>query len=159
MAAKSLSGILQPPLTGPERTPYCAVGHRRGIAKGLPLLSRGLTSRKFWLRAVMALSVFLCAVSPALAQNICYVEASDDGGRQAQRIESIDNRTLVARHGEQSGFAGILTGQFTPSGYSLAALPVTAANRLNKVSTTSYSKPSRVLANRGVGPGNPPPLL
>ena len=106
----------------------------------------------------MALSVFLCAVSPALAQNICYVEASDDGGRQAQRIEALDNRTLVARHGEESGIAGISTGQFTPSGYSLAAFPVIAAIWPNKLSTISYTRLTRVLANRNVGPGNPPPL-
>ena len=122
------------------------------------MLSRGIAPRKFWLRAVMALSVFLCAVSPALAQNICYVEASDDGGRQAQRIEALDNRTLVARHGEESGIAGISTGQFTPSGYSLAAFPVIAAIWPNKLSTSSHTRLTRVLANRNVGPGNPPPL-
>lgn len=127
--------------------------------KGRPLLSRGLTPRRFWLRAVMALSVFLCAVSPALAQNICYVEASDDSGRQTQRVEALDNSTLVARHGEQSGFTGILTGRFSPSGYSLTALPVTAAIRLNKLSSTNCPRPTRVLTNRDVGPGNPPPLI
>ena len=127
--------------------------------KGRPLLSRGLTPRRFWLRAVMALSAFLCAVSPALAQNICYVQASDDGGRQAQRIEALDSTALVARHGEQSGLADISTGQFTPSGYSLAALPITAGIRVGKLSSTTYPRPTRVLANREVGPGNPPPLI
>ena len=123
------------------------------------MFSRGPSSSSFWLRILLAFSFVLCALSPAVAQNVCYNDASDDGGRHTQRAEATDRTLQVARHADQDGRVAMLTGRFTPAGYSLAAHPEASSIKLPQGATRTFSKLAQALGNRAFKPDTPPPLI
>lgn len=109
-------------------------------------------------RLLLALSLLLCALSPAIAQSSRYADSSDDGSRRPCPlvVGTIDDAPS-ARPVEEARCVAAFFGQFTRSGYSLKQVGGDA------VATISVSRTARQLATvdpleglRGPTPERPP---
>ena len=75
-------------------------------------------------RLCIMLAVFVCALSPSVAQSLRYGDAADDGfgGRLPIAVNQLAD-TPVSRESEPRRLLLVASGQFVRGGYSLAEIP------------------------------------